>query len=718
MSSNGKALQVCILRLRCKEPRRYYLALHTLSKGNKMATRTETSEPSRSPDFISSSFLLRLPHPLASLPPDAPLLRVDLFSVPGPVLTAAINSESESQTGELVGSGLVGSGGTVLSSDIVTRLLQGQEVTLMVQLPDPVGAAKGVTTAVGGMEGFVEAVGRSGLTDLAPHEVLLKLELLDTSKVGEAGGGAPKEPLEMLMQECLAKQAALATVARQLDATAAQVEELSWRLVDAEKRTRSVVEDNNRLQQLLQAEQQAWRIPQLRVLVNSAMLTREELIERCESVMVAYGRERARNGELVERLKVLHAEQVDALELKKRYQQLQEAHEDQARAYVDLEGHGSKMAQLQATVNTQEEIIRNLEALLTQTVVKVTSKAHDAAQDAIASADTDAETSDSTAVDVGDAVRADLTAKLTSAEQQVQQLQKELVALQATTQEREQRLQQMEAELEALRQHTVTEFPAEEAAGLPSNDGPRRSEQPNLASEDQETTKEDVRGEAGEEVLRKLQTEAAQLMEEKTAALLRAEYAEGAAEAAQNELMEVTRKYAREIAALKTRLAEKDAAMMGGFGGLDALSSRSEPPFPAFPSSPAISDTSGPATASVGSPSSTSHRRLQDPRRNAALPSFGNSTSTEGDRGPGRTAPPYGGYGRSALLAPGSGSGSEDGQVQQGDGMQESSGPATEAPNEGARPLVWMRSRRSRVTSKSSTKGGGAVTASAPVAED
>ncbi|GIL58290.1 hypothetical protein Vafri_13367 [Volvox africanus] len=717
MSSNGKALQVCILRLRCKEPRRYYLALHTLPNGNKTAARTETSEPSRSPDFVSSSFLLRLPLPLASLPPDAPLLRVDLFSVPGPILTA-IDSESGSQTGELVGSGLVGSGGTALSSDVVTRLVQGQEVTLMVPLLDPVGAAKCGTTAAGGMEGFTEAVGRSGLTDLSPHEVLLKLELLDTSQAGEAGGGPSKEPLEMLMQECLAKQAALATVARQLDATAAQVEELSWRLLDAEKRTRSVVEDNNRLQQLLQAEQQAWRIPQLRVLVNSAMLTREELIERCESVMVAYGRERARNGELVERLKVLHAEQVDALELKKRYQRLQEAHEDQARAYGDLEGHGNKMAQLQATVNTQEEIIRNLEALLTQTVVKVKPKDHDAAQDGNASADTDAETSASTAVDVEDAVRADLKAKLTSAEQKVQQLQEELAILEATAQEREQQLQRREAELEALRQHTVTEFPAEEAAGLPSNNGPSRGRQPDLVSEGQQAPKEDVPGEAGEEVLRKLQTDAAQLMEEKTAAILRAEYAEGAAEAAQNELMEVTRKYAREIAALKTRLAEKEAAIMGGFGGLDALSTRSEPPFPAFPSSPALSDTAGLATASVGSPSSTSRRRLQGPRRNAVPPSSGNLPSTEGDRGPGRTAPPYGGYGRSASLAPGSGSGSEDGQVLQGHGKQDSGGPATEAGNEGARPLVWMRSRRSRVTSKSSTKGDGAAASPGPFAED
>ncbi|GIM13363.1 hypothetical protein Vretimale_16518 [Volvox reticuliferus] len=511
----------------------------------------------------------------------------------------------------------------------------------------------------------------------------------------------------MLMQECLARQAAFAAVARQLDAAAAQMEVLSWRLLDAEKRTRSVVEDNNRLQQLLQAEQQAWRIPQLRVLVDSAMLTREELIERCESVMVAYGRERARNGELVERLKVLHAEQVDTLELKKRYQRLQEAHEDQARAYADLEGDGSKMAQLQATINTQEEIIRNLEALLAQTVVKVKPKTNDAAQDGNASADTDAEASTSTAGDV-EADRADLKAKLTSAEQQVQQLQEELAAQQAITQERVQQLQRMEAELEALRQHTVTEFPAGEAAGSSSDNRPLTSGQPDPASEDHQTPK------AKEEVLQKLQSEAAQLTEEKTAALLRAEYAEGAAEAAQNELMEVTRKYAREIAALKTRLAEKDAAMMGGFGGLDALSSRSEPPFPAFPS---LSDAAGPAAAPVGSPSSSSGRRHYDPRRSAVPLPLGSSSGAEGDRGLGRAAAPHGGSGRRGSLAPGQGAGSEDGQAQEGLGEQDSSVSGREAASEGDRPLVWMRSRRSRVSSKSSAqRGDGTATATAGAA--
>lgn len=50
---------------------------------------------------------------------------------------------------------------------------------------------------------------------------------------------------------------------------------------------------------------------------------------RCESALAAYGRERRRNAELVHRLQQLHGEQVDAVELKRRYLQLQEAHAEQ-----------------------------------------------------------------------------------------------------------------------------------------------------------------------------------------------------------------------------------------------------------------------------------------------------------------------------------------------------------------------------------------------------
>ena len=42
--------------------------------------------------------------------------------------------------------------------------------------------------------------------------------------------------------------------------------------------------------------------------------------------MASYGLERRRNAELVQRLQQLHAQQLDVMELQRRYSDLQEAH--------------------------------------------------------------------------------------------------------------------------------------------------------------------------------------------------------------------------------------------------------------------------------------------------------------------------------------------------------------------------------------------------------
>ncbi|EFJ45230.1 hypothetical protein VOLCADRAFT_94413 [Volvox carteri f. nagariensis] len=835
MSSNKKTLRVGILRLRCQEPQRYYIALQCPHSGSKTSAstislksirhdqtaRTETSEPSRNPDFACSSFLLRLPAPLAVLPPEQPLLRLDLFSAPGLEPSGGIDVESGGLAGRLVASGLVA--GTSLGADATSRLLQGQRVTLTLALTADAASAS-ASALLGDLGNGLEAASASndlgkvvvsslsGLgAGLSAHEVLLELELL--------GALQGAELLEALVQECLVKQAAMSQVARQLDSTTCKAEELSWRLVDAEKRSRNLVADNERLQQLLQTEQQAWRIPQLRMLVNSAMLSRDELIERCESVMAAYGRERARNGDLVERLRVLHSEQVDALELKKRYQQLQEAHEEQARAYADLEGESMKVAQLRATVKTQEEIIHNLEALLAQAVQKVKPRAPVTAQNIGASnphppaatADIEAGAAAVSGEMIDLRTPADLRAQLEASEQRLLQLQDELAVQQAAAQEKDQQIQRMEAELETLRQHTVTEFPAVDMEAAEAGEGPRqerpgtsagqrlesRGEKgggavtgkrqedagdraqgdelleelgvemqqplgkqekeddggvtPGSESEARRGTEEDQAKKTGpatseeaeatderlqqlqeriqsleselvaarerirelseseEEVsremrnllsaaaeVRKLQLELAQLTEERTASQLRAEYAEGAAEAAQSELAEVTRKCAREIAALKTRLAEKDAAMMGGFGGLEQLSTRSEPPFPAFPPPPALPSSQSAVPSPTGpaaAPAPLSDAR-SGPAPLAALGTEANGSGSER-----RAGVRQAGLSRLTSLAHVPGIGADDGQAQHMHG-QAPGLTAAEAAAGGPRALMWMKSRRGRMSMK------------------
>lgn len=63
--------------------------------------------------------------------------------------------------------------------------------------------------------------------------------------------------------------------------------------------------------------------------------SRDELLKQLGIVAAAQAKERARNAELVHRLQQLHAEQIDVLELQKRYAELQEAHYQQVSVITD-----------------------------------------------------------------------------------------------------------------------------------------------------------------------------------------------------------------------------------------------------------------------------------------------------------------------------------------------------------------------------------------------
>ena len=70
------------------------------------------------------------------------------------------------------------------------------------------------------------------------------------------------------------------------------------------------------------------------------------------------------------------------------------------------------------------------------------------------------------------------------------------------------------------------------------------------------------------------------LQSERIALTLRAEKAEANSIASNNEMLEVSRKAAREIASLRAKLAEKDAQLMGGFGSVANMVLQEMPPPP------------------------------------------------------------------------------------------------------------------------------------------
>ena len=62
----------------------------------------------------------------------------------------------------------------------------------------------------------------------------------------------------------------------------------------------------------------------------------------------------------------MHEEHLDALELKKRYQELQNAHLMQSKMLNGGGGGGGKQAPYLVTIHTQQQVIANLEKVLAQ----------------------------------------------------------------------------------------------------------------------------------------------------------------------------------------------------------------------------------------------------------------------------------------------------------------------------------------------------------------
>ncbi|KAG2496621.1 hypothetical protein HYH03_005442 [Edaphochlamys debaryana] len=494
--------------------------------------------------------------------------------------------------------------------------------------------------------------------------------------------------LETLVEDSILKQGALGALVRQLDGLAAQLQVAAMRGAEAESRCRNTQDDNEQLRTLLHEEKEAWRVPQL--LGDAGTLTREELVERCEACMAAYGRERRRNTELVHRLQQLHAEQMETMELKKRHQALQEAHMEQARTYGDLEALSGKTAGLRTTIKTQEEVIKNLEALLQQAVGKAKEASQEAAdqrghredaglnreklrlaEDKISSLEEKIKEMTEQAHQLEhELMRAQMAGKMEVGQEEIRRLEGEATlkaqadaALAAAREEAEAALQaareQAAAEVEAAKEAQQESEERHAAAAKWAEDRIKELEEDLKTAYEQVEAAQHANDEAEvPEQVQRLEGDVAALTGEKTAALLRAEYAEGAAEAAQAELIDTTKRFAREIAELKARLAEKDAQLMGGFGDLEALRRGDLPPPqpPGGLGSPGKPHP-GPPPGMI-MPGHTQGRDRRPSNSSAALPppAPGRVRSADGPgHGPGPGAPGHGSPGSGSFRGGGGG---------------------------------------------------------------
>ena len=111
-----------------------------------------------------------------------------------------------------------------------------------------------------------------------------------------------------------------------------------------------------------------------------------------------------------------------------------------------------------------------------------------------------------------------------------------------------------------------------------------------------------------EEKLRQLNAEKLQLS-------MKCDKQETRAVSSENALLDATRKFARQIAELKSKLAEKDAALLGGFGSVSTMALNEIPGKQTIPKN----DTENPPPAASGGGASTSFRLPTPPASLAAL---------------------------------------------------------------------------------------------------
>ncbi|KAL0019533.1 hypothetical protein WJX77_007186 [Trebouxia sp. C0004] len=236
--------------------------------------------------------------------------------------------------------------------------------------------------------------------------------------------------------------------------------------------------------------------------------------------------------------------------------------------------------------NKYEEIerVQKLAAAETETVRRLLTAEADAARTR-AAADLKA-VRDNAASDA-EAIRHKATADVDTISAQCTAVTKQLRAQYSAESEsaRSARFEELEllraeknAEIEALRERQASELEfwrsqraadSEAASAALEHHRAEADEQMQLMSEECDSLRKQLEDARSRED--NARDNAEEFESERLSASMRAEKAEASAIAAQHELIDVTKRYAREIAMLKTRLAEKDAQLMGGFGALSNM---------------------------------------------------------------------------------------------------------------------------------------------------
>jgi hypothetical protein len=310
---------------------------------------------------------------------------------------------------------------------------------------------------------------------------------------------------------------------RELDERSEAIRKCGVEIMELRKHIKTLVGDKSALQEAL-AEKEAIEQEMLIIDDSLEMLDRGDLEKRLKLLSVSYKDERGKNTQLLAKMKQMHTELIRVEELQRAHKALQDAHTEAVAKLQALQIKNSKLGKYVATVQQQEQVIERLEGMMEKAL--------------------------------GEAREANIyKTQRDAAQKKVEQLGKELTAMHRmldvsavdAAQAHREEVERLEAKVSQLEAAATVAPPPEQVKKLED----RISQ---LEDEKREQQRRIEELEKAPKPKRARDQEGAAAEKEKLMLLMRAERAEGRIRAVEGQMTQNSKKFAAEIAGLKSRL--------------------------------------------------------------------------------------------------------------------------------------------------------------------
>jgi len=150
---------------------------------------------------------------------------------------------------------------------------------------------------------------------------------------------------------------------RELDERSEAIRKCGVEIMELRKHIKTLVADKSALQEAL-AEKEAIEQEMLIIDDSLEMLDRGDLEKRLKLLSASYKEERSKNTQLLAKMKLMHSDLIRVEELQRAHKALQDAHGEQGVKMKELQSKNAKLSKYVVTVQQQEQVIEKLEGMM------------------------------------------------------------------------------------------------------------------------------------------------------------------------------------------------------------------------------------------------------------------------------------------------------------------------------------------------------------------